>query len=70
MNKQAIVTLVNGANVGKSTGRPGKVLKIIGTNAGAVVGNFQDHQLKYVFEQRKQIFEKHCTIVWWIFCFV
>ena len=55
MKKQAIVKLLNGAKVDKATGRPGKVLKVVGTNAGAVVGNFYEHPLKYVSEHRDKI---------------
>ena len=46
MNGNSQVTMKNGANVGTSTGRPGKVLRITGTNAGAVVGYFYDHPIK------------------------
>ncbi|XP_065053405.1 uncharacterized protein LOC135682445 [Rhopilema esculentum] len=36
------LTMINGAHIAAVSDRPGNVLKIIGTNAGAVVGNFQD----------------------------
>ena len=41
-----ILTMINGAHIAAVSDRPGKVLKIIGTNAGAVVGNFQDSCVK------------------------
>eukprot|EP00795_Rhopilema_esculentum_P000362 gene362-10023_t len=37
-----VLTMINGATIGTVLDRPGKVLKIVGINAGAIVGNFQD----------------------------
>ena len=49
MNGNSIVILKkNGANIGASSGRQGKVLRMTGTQAGADAGYFQDHYLKYV----------------------
>ena len=48
MNGNSIVILKNGANIGTSGGRPGKVLRMTGTQTGADAGYFQDHYLKYV----------------------
>jgi len=44
-NGNSKVTMVNGANIGTSSGRPGKVLRMTGTNAGADAGYFQGHNL-------------------------
>ena len=45
-NGNSQVTLVNGASIGTSTGRPGKVLRMIGSSAGANAGFFENHKLK------------------------
>ena len=47
MNGSSKVTMLNGANIGTSAGRPGKVLKMTGTNAGADAGYFKGHHIKY-----------------------
>ena len=47
-NSNSKVRMVNGANIGTSAGRPGKVLKMTGTNAGADAGYFRGHNIKYV----------------------
>ena len=47
-NGNSQVSLVNGARVGVSSGRSGKALLIQGTNAGATMGYFQGHPIKYV----------------------
>ncbi|XP_065053606.1 uncharacterized protein LOC135682574 isoform X2 [Rhopilema esculentum] len=45
MNGNKLVTLLNGAMISSSVGRPGRVLRLYGTNAGAVLGNFYSHSL-------------------------
>ena len=46
MNGNSQVTMKNAANIGISAGRLGKVLRLTGTDAGAVVGNFYEHPIK------------------------
>ena len=46
MNGNSVVMMMNGANIGTSTGRPGNVLRMTGTNAGADAGYFNGHNLK------------------------
>ena len=41
-----MLTMINGATIDTVLDRPGKVLKIVGTSAGAIVGNFQDSCIK------------------------
>ena len=48
MNGNSKVILKNGADIGTSGGRPGKVLRMNGTQAGADAGYFYQHYLKYV----------------------
>ena len=48
MNGNSKVIMKNGANIGTSGGRPGNVLRMTGTNAGADAGYFYTHYLKYV----------------------
>ena len=47
-NGNSKVILKNGADIGPSGGRPGKVLRMNGTEAGADAGYFYGHYLKYV----------------------
>ena len=47
-NGNSKVTMVNGANIGTSSDRPGKVLRMTGTNAVADAGYFKGHHIKYV----------------------
>ena len=47
-NGNSVVTMMNGANIGTSTGRPGNVLRMTGTKAGADAGYFKGHNLKYI----------------------
>ena len=42
------VSLKNDAMIGTSSGRPGKVLRLEGTNAGGIIGAFEGHPIKYV----------------------
>ena len=46
MNGNKVVTLLNGAMITSSVGRPGRVLRLYGTNGGAVLGTFSSHSLK------------------------
>ena len=48
MNGNSKVIMKNGANIGTSGGRPGNVLRMTGTNAGADAGYFHHHRIKYV----------------------
>lgn len=44
----SIMTLNNGAAIAKVAERPGKILRIQGTDAGGRIGNFQSFPIKYV----------------------
>ena len=45
----SMLILKSGANTGLTKGRIGNVLHLNGIDAGAVVGNFPSHPLKYVY---------------------
>ncbi|XP_065052619.1 uncharacterized protein LOC135681903 isoform X1 [Rhopilema esculentum] len=45
MDGNKVVALLNGAMITSSVGRPGRVLRLYGTNAGAVLGTFSSHTL-------------------------
>lgn len=50
MEGNSVVTMKQGSNIGTSPGRRGKVLRITGTNAGATIGYFYNHNIKCVLK--------------------